>query len=119
MGKIMQYTSEKLNDTLEIRIYKGADASFELYEDEGDNYNYEKGSYTIIPFKWNDEKQSLSIGSLQGSYPNALKSRVFNVVFVGDGKGAGIDEGVVKKSITYKGKSMLINGNYFNSIKTR
>ncbi|HTN22255.1 MAG TPA: TIM-barrel domain-containing protein [Pelobium sp.] len=119
LGKTMQYTAEKQNDTLEIRIYKGADGAFALYEDEGDNYNYEKGSYTIIPFKWNDEKQLLRIGSRQGGYPNALKNRIFNIVLVSNGKGAGIDESATVKTITYKGKSMLINGNYFNSIKTR
>lgn len=110
LGKAMQYTAEKQNDTLEIRIYKGADGAFTLYEDEGDNYNYEKGSYTLITFNWDDKKQSLKIGSRQGGYPNALKSRVFNIVLVGDGKGVGTDEGVAVKTITYNGKSISING---------
>ena len=61
MGKLLQYTSEKPMDTLEIRIYPGADGQFTLYNDEGDNYNYEKGKYTVIPFKWNEATKNLPL----------------------------------------------------------
>ena len=42
LGMKKQYASENLSAPLEIHIYPGEDASFHLYEDEGDNYNYEK-----------------------------------------------------------------------------
>lgn len=45
LGPEMQYTGEKPWDHLEIRIYPGADGDFTLYEDEGNNYNYERGVY--------------------------------------------------------------------------
>lgn len=109
MGKIMQYSSEKLNDTLEIRIYAGADAAFDLYEDEGDNYNYEKGKYSLVPFAWNEKTQTLRIGKLQGSYPGYISKRIFNIVFVSEGNGVGIDDAVTKKAIVYTGKSLTIN----------
>lgn len=41
----MQYSSEKPMDSLKIRIYPGGDGQFTLYNDEGNNYNYEKGKY--------------------------------------------------------------------------
>lgn len=104
MGKVMQYTSEKVMDTLELRIYRGADGEFNLYEDEGDGYNYEKGSYTVIPFRWNEKSQSLTIEALTGAYPGYLKKRVFNIVCIG--------EGVVKKSIVYNGKIIKMNNFY-------
>src|SRR5690606_14509486 len=44
MGPFVQYANEKTDPT-EIRVYPGADGSFVLYDDEKDNYNYEKGSY--------------------------------------------------------------------------
>ena len=50
MGPTMQYSSEKPANPLEIRIYKGADGEFVLYEDENDSYNYEKGIYSQIKF---------------------------------------------------------------------
>jgi alpha-D-xyloside xylohydrolase len=109
MGKLMQYTAEKSNDTLEIRIYKGANSDFSLYEDEGDNYNYEKGKYTVINFKWNEKIQTLTIENLQGSYINYLKKRVFNIVFVSEGNGVGIELTAKKVEIAYDGKRIVIN----------
>lgn len=110
MGKIIQYTAEKPMDTLEVRVYRGADGSFSLYEDEGDNYNYEKGKYTTIPFRWDDKNRLLTIDARQGSYPGYLERRVFHIVFAGEGRGAGISEGAVKKSIVYNGKKIVIAG---------
>jgi len=109
IGKPMQYTGEKSNDTLEIRIYKGARAEFSLYEDEGDNYNYEKGKYTVIPFTWNEQLQVLTIGNLQGSYTGSLKKRIFNIVFVGEGNGTGIEDAAIKKEVVYTGKKIIVN----------
>jgi alpha-D-xyloside xylohydrolase len=109
MGKVMQYTGEKSNDTLEIRIYKGANAEFNLYEDEGDNYNYKKGKYTVVPFKWNEQMQTLTIGNLQGSYAGYLQKRVFNIVFVGEGNGIGGQEALIKKAVRYSGAKTIIN----------
>jgi alpha-D-xyloside xylohydrolase len=106
MGKLMQYTAEKANDTLEIRVYKGADATFSLYEDEGDNYNYEKGKYTIIPFNWNEQLQALTIGGMQGTYAGALKTRVFKIVVVSDANGTGMDDSRAEKKVVYTGKNI-------------
>ena len=102
MGKSIQYTGEKTADTLEIRIYSGADAQFDLYEDEGDNYNYEKGMYTIIPFKWDEKAQSLTVGERQGSYPGYLTSRILNVVLVDE------SENKTKRQISYTGIEMKV-----------
>jgi alpha-D-xyloside xylohydrolase len=107
MGKFMQYVNEKPNDTLEIRVYPGANASFELYEDEGDNYGYEQGKYSVISFVWNEKAQRLSIGNRQGDYPGCLRKRVFQVVFVQEDKGTGLTQ-AKGKSIRYTGKSVLV-----------
>lgn len=80
LGPEMQYVGEKSWDSLELRIYPGADGDFLLYEDEGDGYNYEKGVYSTISFKWDDQHRTLSIGDRQGSYPGMLKTRTFIVV---------------------------------------
>jgi alpha-D-xyloside xylohydrolase len=80
LGPEMQYVGEKKWDNLEMRIYPGANGSFVLYEDEGDNYNYEKGAYATITFEWNDSKKMLTIGDRQGNYPGMLKTRTFTFV---------------------------------------
>ena len=80
LGPVMQYTGEKSWDQLELHVYPGADASFTLYEDEGDNYNYEKGTYTTISMKWNDRTRILTIGERKGSYPGMIEKRQFTVI---------------------------------------
>src|SRR5574344_1279357 len=76
----MEYTGEKKWDNLEIRIYPGADGDFTLYEDEGDNYNYEKGMYATIHFHWDNANNTLTIGKQKGNYPGIIKDRQFNIV---------------------------------------
>ena len=80
LGPEMQWVGEKKWDDLELRVYPGADGQFVLYEDEGDNYNYEKGVYSIIQFSWNDKMHTLTISDRQGSYPGMLQNRQFTVV---------------------------------------
>ena len=80
LGPEMQYVGEKSWKNLELRVYPGANGAFSLYEDEGDNYNYEKGVYTLIPMTWNDKTQTLTIGQRQGQYPGMLSQRTFTIV---------------------------------------
>lgn len=96
----VQYAEEKKWDDLEIKIYPGADGKFVLYEDENDNYNYEKGFYSTITFNWNDKKKTLTIDERQGNFPGMLQSRTFNIVMMSN-KGAD-------KNISYTGKKMVV-----------
>ena len=80
LGPVMQYIGEKTWDELELHIFPGADATFTLYEDEGDNYNYEKGAYTTIPMKWNERTRTLTIGERKGSYQGMIQKRRFSVI---------------------------------------
>lgn len=94
IGPLVQYAGEKPADPLELRIYRGANGSFTLYEDEGDNYNYEHGAYSTIQCVWDDAKQALTIGNRSGKFPGMLNERTFRVVFVSPahGIGAAMDE---------------------------
>ena len=85
----MQYTGQQAWDNLELRLYPGKDATFTLYEDEGDNYNYEQGQYTEIVFGWNDKTRTLTIAPRKGSYKGMLQSRRFVVVLPGQEASAG------------------------------
>ena len=103
IGKIVQYVDEKSADILEIRIYKGADGKFDLYEDEGDNYNYEKGKYTIIPFEWNEKGQTLIIKNRYGSFTGNLLKRIFNIILISENKGIANHVSSVEKKVFYDG----------------
>ena len=109
MGPLMQYSTEKPADPIELRIYPGADGSFTLYEDENDNYDYEKGVLATIRFTWKDAKQELTIGSREGSFPGMLQSRTFHLVVVSKDHGAGVDaEPHADKIISYDGHAQTI-----------
>ncbi len=109
VGPKVQYATEKKWDNLEIRVYPGADGTFTLYEDENDNYNYEKGQYSTIVFHWNDKKRELTIDARKGSFPGMLSQRTFNVVVVGKDKGVGMEAGgSVDKRVVYNGKKVAI-----------
>ncbi len=82
IGPTEQYAGEKPASDLEIRVYPGTDGDFTLYEDEGTNYNYEKGMLSTIHFHWNDKKRELSIEQRSGQFPGMLQSRQFKIVTV-------------------------------------
>ena len=100
LGPEMQYVGEKAWDNLELRVYPGADGAFTLYEDEGDNYNYEKGIYSTITFQWNDKTRTLTIHDRKGDYPGMLKHRQFTITLP-DGTTHPIDYDGNQKEIRF------------------
>ena len=109
MGKMIQYTGQFPADTIEIRIYKGADGRFELYEDENDSYNYEKGVFSTIDFKWNNATGVLTIGKRNGEFPGMLKTRIFSIVVVSPADGVGTDmPEKSQKEVRYNGKEKQV-----------
>jgi len=110
MGPLTEYATEKPNDTIELRIYPGADGAFTFYEDENDNYNYEKGQYSTFTIKWDDKNKKLTISDIKGKFNGMLKNRLFNVVLVKEGHGADINTiNTFDKSIKYHGKLISLN----------
>jgi len=80
-----------------------------LYEDENDNYNYEKGSYATIPIRWDEKKNTLVIDVRHGEFPGMLEHRTFRVVWVGDHHGVGVEpENRVDATVAYDGKRIEI-----------
>jgi len=90
LGPEMEWSTEKPADPVELRIYRGADGDFTLYEDENDNYNYEKGVYATIPLHWDDSNGTLTIGDRKGEFPGMLQKRTFRVVTVRENHGVGV-----------------------------
>ncbi len=109
IGPFLQYSTEKPADPIELRIYPGDNGTFTLYEDENDNYNYEKGIYATIDFQWNDKKKVLTIGERKGEFPGMLKERTFNVVIVSDNHGTGInDSEKIDMIVKYRGEKLQV-----------
>jgi alpha-D-xyloside xylohydrolase len=109
MGPEIEYASEDPDGPIELRIYRGADASFDFYEDSGDGYAYEKGQHAVIPLHWNDATGELTIGAREGSYPGMAAARQFRVVMVV--KDHGVGEAVSpqdEKQVAYSGKELKV-----------
>jgi alpha-D-xyloside xylohydrolase len=108
LGPFLQYSTEKPANPLELRIYPGADGTFELYEDENDNYNYEQGKYAIIPFSWNDKESTLVIGERQGEFAGMLRERTIHIVLVNQSTGNGVEPAMNYQTIHYSGSNMKV-----------
>jgi len=109
MGPNIQYATQSI-DPLEIRVYKGANATFTLYEDEGDSYNYETGKYSQIAFTWDDTAQQLSVGARTGSYTGMPASRTFNIVWVAANHGNGVDvTATADQVVKYDGSAVVVS----------
>jgi len=79
LGPDLQYTGERPADTITLYVYTGRDADLTLYEDEGTNYNYEKGAFSTIGFHYNQAAGTLTIGRRNGSFPGLLLKRTFRI----------------------------------------
>jgi len=108
MGPYLQYATEKVADPIELRVYTGANADFELYEDENDTYNYEQGKYATISMSWNEGNKVLTIKDRKGNFPGMLKDRTFLVVWVTPKNGTGVEPAQTAETVKYSGKETRI-----------
>ncbi|MBN2166221.1 MAG: DUF5110 domain-containing protein [Marinilabiliaceae bacterium] len=111
MGPDIQYTGEK-TDPIELRVYRGADGQFTIYEDAGDTYKYEQGEYAVIPLTYDDALQQLTIGTRSGSFPNMVNNHTFRVVWVDEQYGVGANTPVVCDTVVqYDGTEVIVKYN--------
>ncbi len=105
----VQYAEQKKWKDLEIRIYPGADGTFTLYEDENDNYNYEKNRFSEIEFCYHDSTSTLTVGARKGTFLGMLRQRRFRIVKVAESRGTGEAQSECADAILdYRGKAMEI-----------
>ena len=102
MGPDMEWSDEKPLETVALMVYAGADGQFTLYEDEGTNYNYEKGAYSMIPIRYDDAQGTVEIGERQGEFPGMLKERTFLIVRI-------TPEGRQTSEVKYNGEPVKVN----------
>ena len=107
-GPELQYTTEKKADTVTINVYTGADASYELYEDEGTNYNYEKGAYSIIPITYSERTGTIVIENRKGAFSGMLNKRIFHFNFISPNNAKSLRFDVYDKTQDYDGKKLII-----------
>lgn len=94
LGPVKQHAAEKSDAPLTINVYPGADACFNLFEDDGLSVD---GSSSTIPFTWDDSSRTLTIGKRQGSFEGMEDIRTFNIAVAG-----------TEKSIRYDGRKVTV-----------
>ncbi len=107
LGQQVQYAEQSVSLPTELRIYRGADGRFTLYDDAGDGQGWRRGERATIDLTLDDKAGTLTIGARQGRYPGMAASRTFRVVPVGPGKGIGLAEGA-GQTVRYGGKAITV-----------
>jgi alpha-D-xyloside xylohydrolase len=107
-GPEIQYSTQAA-DPVTLYVFMGADGAFDLYEDENENYNYEQGHSSKIPFSYNESGQTLTIGDREGSFSGMLKERKFEIIWVNTERPVGIGLGSLPDQVvSYAGKQLTI-----------
>lgn len=108
-GPVVQFTSQKTDKPFELMIYDGNDGQFDWYDDEGTNYNYENGEYSIIPIKYDNATKTVILGSREGSFDGINKELKINITLVSDKNSTGMDvKSTQTTQITYSGKEITL-----------
>ena len=95
-------TTSLLSGTeLEIRIFNGADGEFSLYEDDGNNYDYESGLFSEIKMKWNNKKRAFTIFDKRGKFGERREGRKIKVILVSK-------NGISEREILYDGYKTVV-----------
>jgi alpha-D-xyloside xylohydrolase len=102
LGPDIQYVNEKPEAPLKLQIYPGRDGHFVLYEDEGDNYNYEQGAFSTTCIRWQDEQRQLIFEERQGMYTGMNPHREFEAAIISE------DEVSYVQKFLYEGKKVIV-----------
>jgi alpha-D-xyloside xylohydrolase len=102
LGPEIEYAEQRTSEPMELRISRGADGSFTLYDDRGDTYAYENGQHATVSLHWDDRSATLTIGARQGEYPGMPREQEFRGVLV-DGSKAG-----ATKQVLYSGQQLIV-----------
>ncbi|MGB4657929.1 MAG: TIM-barrel domain-containing protein [Mobilitalea sp.] len=98
MAEVAQHTGAINEQEIDLQIYTGDNGFFTLYQDENDNYNYERGIYSTIEMTWNETEESLTLHKRKGSYPDMPKVIKFKIH----------KNGGEAKIVTYNGEEITI-----------
>ena len=108
-GPEIQFVDEKPADPIRLFVYAGADGEFDLYEDDGVSYDYEKGAFAIIPLKYNERTKTLTVGARVGAYDGMVQQRTFEIVYITPKNGGGMNfDAPAQQAVRYDGAELII-----------
>ena len=108
-GPAMQWSDEKQPELINLYVYAGQNGQFQLYEDEGTNYNYERGQYSTIDISYDDAAKTVSFAARKGRFAGMLKQRQFNIVLITDKTPKALDLELPDGTLVqYNGKALTV-----------
>jgi alpha-glucosidase/alpha-D-xyloside xylohydrolase len=96
---VRQYTAQVVNEPTTLKIYRGADGTFTLYEDDGISLGYLKGKYNLTVMSWNDKQGKLTIAPAASGLTRST-SRTFEIEMLPEHTG---------KKVIYNGKAVEVS----------
>ncbi len=90
---IRQYTGQKVDEPMTLKIYRGANGKYTLYDDDGISLDYLQGDSVQTLIKWDDAAKTLSLGPAS----KQTVTRTFQVELIPDG---------VTRLIQYSGRPL-------------
>lgn len=109
IGPEITFADEQPNASLDLCIYPGQNGSFTLYDDEGDNYNYEQGHFATIRLSWDDATRRLILHNRVGNYPGMPGSRKFRIVMAEGMNNHPLSEASSVRTVLYEGHEISID----------
>ncbi|HEX7061285.1 MAG TPA: TIM-barrel domain-containing protein [Woeseiaceae bacterium] len=108
-GPAIQHTGESLNAPLTLNVYTGADGTFDIYEDDGTSYDYERGEWSRIPLRWDEVRGELTIGARVGGFEEMANERRITVRWIDgpDPQAANFDA-APDATVTYRGEPLTL-----------
>jgi alpha-glucosidase len=67
MGPVKQFTAQQTEGPLSITVYPGADGRFEMFEDDGRSFDYQRGNWMGLLMRWDDGARRLTLSLAEGS----------------------------------------------------
>ncbi len=108
LGADIESTRDHKGHDLTVFVYAGKNGNFTLYEDEGTNYNYEKGQCAFIDFAYDDAAHTLEISDRRGDFPGMAQSRNITVVLVSADNAIALDNTATGKTVEYNGTKTVV-----------
>ena len=94
---VRQYVDQPVGEPLTLRIYRGADGTYTLYDDDGISLDYLDGGGELTRITWDDSEGTLAIEPADGT--TSTVDRTFRIELLPDG---------VTGTVTYSGRRVEV-----------
>ena len=108
LGPMMEFTGQKPDAPVTLYVYTGANGTFELYEDDGTTYGYERGEFSRIPLSYNESTGTLSIGARSGAFPHMPDHRTFKIRWISGPTDAMNFDARMDATVEYSGQPVSV-----------